>query len=79
MLPFEDTDAETRGIAKYIYVTFLVFLYFSMHRTIQGNNAKVIISGLNTILNAIDTGKRFMIINVRNIESSENLNNLKIL
>ena len=39
-----------------------------MHRTIQGNNAKVIISGLNTILNTIDTGKRFMIINVRNIE-----------
>ena len=72
MFPFNVMQEIKRGIKTYRKKILFFCLNFSIQYKIQGNNANARISGLNTNLRTIETGKKFR--NVKVVKIVEFLN-----
>ena len=77
ILPFNVIHEINNGIIMYIYKILVLSLNFSMQYKIQGNKANARISGLNTNLRTIETGKKFRKTKVIKIVEFLNLYNFK--
>ena len=77
ILPFNVMHEINSGIEMYRYKILFFSLNFSMQYKIQGNKANARISGLNTNLSAIETGKKFRKTKVIKIVEFLKLNSFK--